>query len=152
MRDEGVTDVGAGAALVIDDDLLTPNPRELFGNDPRVSVCRSSSCDRHDHVHGAIGPGSARAARTSNFGASADAADNAIKLRRVRIATPWQSFLKSTGKSLPVPATKTQPAGAFGCLLIPLFGALLARAARLPQCGDLVAIGGIADIPSGWPK
>ena len=54
--DEFVADIGAGAAFVVDDDLLTPDFRELLGEDPRVGVGRPARRDRHNHVHGAIGP------------------------------------------------------------------------------------------------
>ena len=56
MRDEGIADVGPGASFVIDDDLLTPDLRELFGDDPGIGIGRSASCNRHDHVNGPIRP------------------------------------------------------------------------------------------------
>jgi hypothetical protein len=48
--------VGAGAAFVVDDDLLTPDLGKLFGEDPRVDVRRPASRNWHNHVNSSIGP------------------------------------------------------------------------------------------------
>jgi len=56
VGDEGIADVGARAAFVVDDNLLTPDLGELFSDDPRVDVCRSARSNRYDHVNGSIWP------------------------------------------------------------------------------------------------
>ena len=56
MGDEGIADVGARAAFVVDDDLLAPDFGELFSNDPRVDICRSARSNRYNHVNGSIWP------------------------------------------------------------------------------------------------
>jgi hypothetical protein len=54
--DESVADIGAGAAFVLDDDLLVPDFGELFGDDPRIYVGRTARRKRHDHMNGSIRP------------------------------------------------------------------------------------------------
>ena len=56
MGHEGIADVSAGAGLVIDDDLLTPDLGELFSDEPRVDICRSARSKRHNQANGSIGP------------------------------------------------------------------------------------------------
>ena len=56
MCNERIADIGAGTAFVIDDDLLTPNLGELFGDDPRVNVRWPARRNRYNHVNGSIGP------------------------------------------------------------------------------------------------
>ena len=51
MRDERIADIGAGTRFVIDDDLLTPNLGELFGDDPRVDVRWPARGIRYNHVN-----------------------------------------------------------------------------------------------------
>jgi hypothetical protein len=40
----------SGTGLIVDDDLLTPDLGELFGDDPRVDVCRPARSKRHNNV------------------------------------------------------------------------------------------------------
>ena len=56
MGDKGIADVSAGTAFVVNNDLLTPDLGELFGDDPRIDVCRPARCIRYNHVNGSIGP------------------------------------------------------------------------------------------------
>jgi hypothetical protein len=51
----------SGTGLVVDDDLLTPDLGELFGDDPRVDVCRPARSKRHNNVNGSIWPGTCAA-------------------------------------------------------------------------------------------
>jgi hypothetical protein len=53
---KGIADVSAGTAFVVNDDLLTPDLGELFGDDPRIDVCRPARCIRYNDVNGSIGP------------------------------------------------------------------------------------------------
>jgi hypothetical protein len=52
LRDVFVADVGAGAALVLDHDLLTPLRREPFGEHACDDIGRAAGGDRHDEAHG----------------------------------------------------------------------------------------------------
>jgi hypothetical protein len=56
VRDERIANIGTSTAFVIDDDLLTPNLGELFGDDPRVDVRWPARGNRYNHVNGSIGP------------------------------------------------------------------------------------------------
>ena len=78
MGDKGIADVSAGTAFVIDDDLLTPDLGELFGDYPRIDVRRPARCIRYNHVNGSIGPSIFRR-RVNQLDANAAAVPNAIK-------------------------------------------------------------------------
>jgi hypothetical protein len=56
VRDERIANIGTSTGFVIDDDLLTPNLGELFGDDPSVNVRRPARRSRYNHVNGSIGP------------------------------------------------------------------------------------------------
>ena len=56
MGDEGIADIGAGAAFVVDDDLLAPDFGELLSNYSRVYIGRSARGKRHNHVNSSIRP------------------------------------------------------------------------------------------------
>ena len=60
MGHEGVADVSAGTGFIVDDDLLTPDLDELFGDDPRVDICRPACSKRHNHVNGSVWPRTCR--------------------------------------------------------------------------------------------
>ena len=91
-RDVFVADVGAGACLVLDDDLLAPHPRKLFGEHARDDIGRAPGRDRHNEAHGLIWEISFRRLRArlpnEEVGANACAADRAIKWRRVSMWYP----------------------------------------------------------------
>src|SRR6516165_10784752 len=55
--DRRSADVGAGAGLVLNHDLLAPDPRQPVGGDAGDSVGRSAGRIRDDDAHGAGGPG-----------------------------------------------------------------------------------------------
>ena len=53
-RDVFVADVGAGASLVLDENLLAPHPRQLFGEHACDDIRRAAGGDRHNEAHGPI--------------------------------------------------------------------------------------------------
>ena len=78
MCDERIADIGASTAFVVDDDLLTPDLGELFGDYPRIDIRRPARCIRYNHVNGSIGPSIFRR-RVNQLDANAAAVPNAIK-------------------------------------------------------------------------
>ena len=115
MGDELVADIGAGAAFVVDDDLLTPNLRKLMGDDARIGVGRSARGDRHDHVHRAdpatCFPPARESGRDRTAGANTDVAESASKRRRVSMAQPPDWIAPSL-------AVKRRRCHAPGCVML----------------------------------
>src|SRR5262249_6908033 len=94
-RGHFVAEVGAGASLVFDYNLMTPDFRELVGEDTGDGVRRSSRGHRHDDAHRGHSRGfCAHAAAPARWGASSNPADRTSKQRRVGMVASRSSILR----------------------------------------------------------